>query len=55
MDSIPSVDGLVVGGDFNGNKGHEMGMGKFDVKDTNVEQQMVVDFVKRMEMVAVKT
>jgi len=30
-------------------------MGRFGIQDRNAEEQMVVDFAKRMEMAVVKT
>ncbi|KAK3517159.1 hypothetical protein QTP86_003882 [Hemibagrus guttatus] len=54
MESIPT------GADFNGhvgegNTGDEEVMGKFGVKERNLEGQMVVDFAKRMDMGVVNT
>ncbi|MCJ8736391.1 hypothetical protein PDJAM_G00257960 [Pangasius djambal] len=50
---------MVIGADFNGhvgegNTGDEV-MGKFGVKERNLEGQMVVDFAKRMDMAVVNT
>ncbi|KAK3550116.1 hypothetical protein QTP86_020664 [Hemibagrus guttatus] len=47
----------VIGADFNGqvNTGDEEVMGKFGVKERNLEGQMVVDFAKRMDMAVVNT
>uniref|UniRef100_A0A3Q1HUU5 Acyltransferase n=1 Tax=Anabas testudineus TaxID=64144 RepID=A0A3Q1HUU5_ANATE len=60
--SIINVQGerVVVGADFNGhvgegNRGNEEVMGRFGVKERNLEGQMVVDFTKRMEMAVVNT
>ncbi|KAK3558627.1 hypothetical protein QTP86_022061, partial [Hemibagrus guttatus] len=52
MESIPTGER---GADFNGhvgegNTGDEEVMGKFGVKERNLEGQMVVDFAKRMDM-----
>ncbi|KAK3531663.1 hypothetical protein QTP70_025893 [Hemibagrus guttatus] len=60
MESIPTGERVVVGADFNGhvgegNRGDEEVMGKFGVKERNLEGQMVVDFAKRMDMAVVKT
>lgn len=38
-------------GDRNG--GNEVMLGRYGVKERNVERQIVVDFVKRMQMVVV--
>ncbi|KAK3542583.1 hypothetical protein QTP86_031285, partial [Hemibagrus guttatus] len=53
MESIPTGERVVIGADFNGhvgegNRGDEEVMGKFGVKEKNLEGQMVVDFAKRM-------
>ncbi|KAK3538516.1 hypothetical protein QTP86_006682 [Hemibagrus guttatus] len=60
MESIPTSERVVIGADFNGhvgegNRGDEEVMGKFGVKERNLEGQMVVDFAKRMDMAVVNT
>ncbi|KAK3566503.1 hypothetical protein QTP86_034008 [Hemibagrus guttatus] len=60
MESIPTGERVVIGADFNGhvgegNTGDEEVMGKFGVKERNLEGQMVVDFAKRMDMALVNT
>ncbi|KAK3551170.1 hypothetical protein QTP70_013885 [Hemibagrus guttatus] len=60
MESIPTGERVVIGADFNGhvsegNTGDEEVMGKFGVKERNLEGQMVVDFAKRMDMAMVNT
>ncbi|KAK3571140.1 hypothetical protein QTP86_003095 [Hemibagrus guttatus] len=60
MESIPTGERVVIGADFNGhvgegNTGDEEVMGKFRVKERNLEGQMVVDFAKRMDMGVVNT
>ncbi|KAK3521531.1 hypothetical protein QTP70_009026 [Hemibagrus guttatus] len=60
MESIPTGERVVIGADFNGhvgegNTGDEDLMGKFGVKERNLEGQMVVDFAKRMDMAVVNT
>ncbi|KAK3544564.1 hypothetical protein QTP86_016980 [Hemibagrus guttatus] len=60
MESIPTGERVVIGADFNGhvgegNTGDEEVMGKFGVKDRNLEGQMVVDFAKRLDMAVVNT
>ncbi|KAK3533337.1 hypothetical protein QTP70_017178 [Hemibagrus guttatus] len=60
MESIPTGERVVIGADFNGhvgegNTGVEEVMGKFGVKERNLEGQMVVDFAKRMDMGVVNT
>ncbi|KAK3572153.1 hypothetical protein QTP86_022231, partial [Hemibagrus guttatus] len=60
MESIPMGERVVIGADFNGhvgegNTGDEEVMGKFGVKQRNLEGQMVVDFAKRMDMGVVNT
>ncbi|KAK3574492.1 hypothetical protein QTP86_008384 [Hemibagrus guttatus] len=60
MESIPMGERVVIGADFNGhvgegNRGDEEVMGKFEVKERNLEGQMVVDFAKRMNMAVVNT
>ncbi|KAK3526048.1 hypothetical protein QTP70_012886 [Hemibagrus guttatus] len=60
MESIPTGERVVIGADFNGhvgegNRGDEVVMGKFGVKERNLEGQMVVDFAKRMDMAVVNT
>ncbi|KAI5091803.1 hypothetical protein C0J45_19009 [Silurus meridionalis] len=49
---------LVIGGDFNGHvgegkKGDEEVIGRYGLKERNVEGQMMVDFAKRMKMAVV--
>ncbi|KAK3552680.1 hypothetical protein QTP86_020833 [Hemibagrus guttatus] len=60
MESIPMGERVVIGADFNGhvgeeNTGDEEVMGKFGVKERNLEGQMVVDFAKRMDMAVINT
>ncbi|MCJ8736302.1 hypothetical protein PDJAM_G00258210 [Pangasius djambal] len=60
IESIPTGERVVIGADFNGhvgdgNTGDEEMMGKFGVKERNLEGQMVVDFAKRMDMAVVNT
>ncbi|KAK3523633.1 hypothetical protein QTP70_005837 [Hemibagrus guttatus] len=60
MESIPTGERVVIGADFNGHVGEgntsdEEVMGKFEVKERNLEGQMVVDFAKRMDMAVVNT
>ncbi|KAK3548290.1 hypothetical protein QTP70_009094 [Hemibagrus guttatus] len=60
MESIPTGERVVIRADFNGhvgegNTGDEEVMGKFGVKERNLEGQMVVDFAKRMDMGVVNT
>ncbi|KAK3561414.1 hypothetical protein QTP86_002553 [Hemibagrus guttatus] len=60
MESIPTGERVVIGADFNGhvcegNTGDEVVIGKFGVKERNLEGQMVVDFAKRMDMAVVNT
>ncbi|KAK3554099.1 hypothetical protein QTP70_019195 [Hemibagrus guttatus] len=59
MESIHTGERVVIGADFNGhgegNTGDEEVMGKFGVKERNLEGQMVVDFAKRMDMGVVNT
>ncbi|KAK3560807.1 hypothetical protein QTP86_019508, partial [Hemibagrus guttatus] len=60
MESIPTGERVVIGADFNGhvgegNTGDEEVMGKFGVKERNLEGQVVVDFAKRMDMAVVNT
>ncbi|KAK3557698.1 hypothetical protein QTP70_034164 [Hemibagrus guttatus] len=60
LESIPTGERVVIGADFNGhvgegNTGDEEVMGKFGVKERNLEGQMVVDFAKRMDMGVVNT
>ncbi|KAK3528293.1 hypothetical protein QTP86_030755, partial [Hemibagrus guttatus] len=60
MESIPTGERVVIGADFNGhvgegNRGDEEVMGKFGVKERNLEGPMVVDFAKRMDMGVVNT
>ncbi|KAK3551641.1 hypothetical protein QTP70_020851 [Hemibagrus guttatus] len=60
MESIPTGERVVIGADFNehvgeGNTDEEEVMGKFGVKERNLEGQMVVDFAKRMDMAVVNT
>ncbi|KAK3508965.1 hypothetical protein QTP70_015386, partial [Hemibagrus guttatus] len=56
----PQGERVVIGVNFNGhvgegNTGDEEVMGKFGVKERNLEGQMVVDFAKRMDMAVVNT
>ncbi|KAK3569107.1 hypothetical protein QTP86_022139, partial [Hemibagrus guttatus] len=60
IESIPTGERVVIGADFNGhvgegNTGDEEVMGKFGVKERNLEGQTVVDFAKRMDIAVVNT
>ncbi|KAK3543950.1 hypothetical protein QTP70_031858, partial [Hemibagrus guttatus] len=60
IESIPMGERVVIGADFNGhvgegNRGDEEVMGKFGVKERNLEGQTVVDFAKRMDMAVLNT
>ncbi|KAK3536514.1 hypothetical protein QTP86_013837 [Hemibagrus guttatus] len=60
IESIPTGERVVIGADFNGhvgegNRGDEEVMGKFGVKERNLEGRMVVDFAKGMDMAVVNT
>ena len=60
VESVPKNERLVIGADFNGhvgegNRGDEEVMGRYGLKERNVEGQMVVDFAKRMEMAVLNT
>ncbi|KAK3508311.1 hypothetical protein QTP70_020019 [Hemibagrus guttatus] len=60
MESIPMGERVVIGADFKGhvgegNRGDEEMMGKFGVKERNLEGQMAVDFAKRIDMAVVNT
>ncbi|KAI5099291.1 hypothetical protein C0J45_11430 [Silurus meridionalis] len=60
VEGVPRKEQLVIGADFNGhvvegNRGDEEVMGRYGLKNRNVEGQMVVDFTKRMEMAVVNT
>ncbi|KAK3524762.1 hypothetical protein QTP86_002705 [Hemibagrus guttatus] len=60
MESIPTGERVVIGADFNGhvgewNTGDEEVMGKFGVKERNLEGQMVVDFAKKIDVAVVNT
>ncbi|KAK3532001.1 hypothetical protein QTP86_003231 [Hemibagrus guttatus] len=60
IESIPMGEKVVIGAEFighvgEGNTGDEEVMGKFGVKERNLEGQMVVDFAKRMDMAVVNT
>ena len=53
MQSIPRDERVVIGADFSGPVGEVTS--KSGIQDGNAEGQMVVDFVKRMEMAVVNT
>ncbi|KAK3542731.1 hypothetical protein QTP70_000088 [Hemibagrus guttatus] len=58
IESIPTGESVVIGADFNGHVGEgytgdEEVMGKFGVKERNLEGQTVVDFATRMDMAVV--
>ncbi|KAK3566416.1 hypothetical protein QTP86_032264, partial [Hemibagrus guttatus] len=60
MESIPTGERVVIGANFNGHVGEgttgdEEVIGKFGVKERNLEGQMVVDFAKKMDMAVVNT
>ncbi len=55
---MPKEERVIIGMDFNGdigegNKGDEEVIGRYGVKERNVEGQIVVDFAKKMEMAVV--
>ncbi|KAI5098121.1 hypothetical protein C0J45_11848 [Silurus meridionalis] len=60
VDGVPRKERLVIWADFighvgEGNRGDEEVMGRYGLKERNVEGLMVVDFAKRMEMAVVNT
>ncbi|KAI5099282.1 hypothetical protein C0J45_11421 [Silurus meridionalis] len=60
LEGVPRNDRLVIREDFNGHvgegdRGDEEVMGRYGLKERNVEGKMVEDFAKRMEMEVVKT
>ncbi|KAI5102018.1 hypothetical protein C0J45_7370 [Silurus meridionalis] len=60
VEDVPRKERLLIGAHFNGyvdecNRGDKEVMGRYGLKERNVEGQMVVDFVKRMEMAVVNT
>ncbi|KAK3535500.1 hypothetical protein QTP70_016924 [Hemibagrus guttatus] len=60
IESIPTGERVVIGADFNGhvgegNTGDEEVIGKFGVKERNLEGQRIVDFAKRMDMAVINT
>ena len=60
IERIPRGERVVMGADFSGhvgegNRGEEEVMGRFGFKDSNLEEQAVVDFGKRIEMAVVNT
>ena len=55
VESIPKEERVVIGADFNGNRGDENVMGRYGDKARNAEGQMVVDFTTKMEMAVVNT
>ncbi|XP_056134022.1 uncharacterized protein LOC130110842 [Lampris incognitus] len=60
VERVPKEERVVIGVDFNGhvcegNRGDKEVMGRYGVKERNVEGQIVADFVKMMEMAVVNT
>ncbi|KAI5098735.1 hypothetical protein C0J45_10874 [Silurus meridionalis] len=55
VDGVPRNERLMIGHVGEGNRGDEEVMGRYGLKERNVEGQMVVDFAKRMEMAVVNT
>lgn len=58
--SIYTKKKVVIGEDFNGhfgegNMGEKEVMGRYAVKEKNLEGQVVVDFAKRMEIAVINT
>ncbi|XP_065672208.1 uncharacterized protein LOC136090032 [Hydra vulgaris] len=56
----PIEERMILGADFNGhvgegNSGDEEVMGRYGVKERNTEEQVVVDFAKRIKMAVVNT
>ncbi|KAF7689638.1 hypothetical protein HF521_012991, partial [Silurus meridionalis] len=53
VEGVPRNEILVIGADFNrhvgeGNRGNEGMIGRYSIKERNVEGQMVVDFAKKI-------
>ncbi|ROT72882.1 hypothetical protein C7M84_008717 [Penaeus vannamei] len=60
LESIPKMERVVIGADFNGNVGEgnigdEVVMGRYGVQERDTEGQMLVDFAKRLGMALVNT
>ena len=60
MENLPEDERMVIGVDLNGHvrkgkKGDEEVIGKYGIKERNLEEQKIINFAKRMKLAVTNT